>query len=146
MRYVGQGEHFNVALPEGTLTESDLEGIKNRFNALYYDIFGYKDESQSIEAVNWRLTAYCPPPPLKLKRYPGEAGDLHEAVKGKRKVFFPETNGFTDCFVYDRYRLFQGAVIEGPAVIEERESTTVVLPGDLVHVDEHCNLMIEIRG
>ncbi|MFH1349668.1 MAG: hydantoinase/oxoprolinase family protein, partial [Pseudomonadota bacterium] len=64
MRYVGQGEHFNVSIPDGTLKEEDLEEIKKRFNALYDDMFGYKDESQSIEVVNWRLTAYCPPPPI----------------------------------------------------------------------------------
>jgi N-methylhydantoinase A/oxoprolinase/acetone carboxylase beta subunit len=46
--------------------------------------------------------------------------------------------------VYDRYRLFQGAVIKGPAVIEERESTTLILPGDLCRVDENCNLIIDI--
>lgn len=146
MRYLGQGEHFNVSIPGGTLKEDDLEEIKKRFNALYYDMFGYKGENQSIEVVNWRLTAYCPPPPINLKKYSLEDGDLKEAIKGKRKVYFPETKGFIDCIVYDRYKLFQGTVIEGPAIVEERESTTVILPGDRAHVDEYCNLMIEIRG
>jgi N-methylhydantoinase A/oxoprolinase/acetone carboxylase beta subunit len=120
--------------------------------------------------VNWRLTAYCPPSPVKLKKYGSTGGDLKAAVKGKRKVYFPETKGFFDSVVYDRYRLFEGAVIEGPAIVgeresttvilpgdrgaviegpaivEERESTTVILPGDRGHVDEYCNLMIEIQG
>ncbi len=146
MRYLGQGEHFNVSLPEGTLRENDLEEMKGRFNSLYYDLFGYKDENQPIEVVNWRLTAYCPPSPIKLKKYSPKGGDLKEAVKGERKVYFPETKGFIDSVVYDRYKLFEGAAIEGPAIIEERESTTVILPGDRGHVDEYCNLMIEIRG
>jgi N-methylhydantoinase A len=146
MRYLGQGEHFNVPIPGGRLQGKDLDEIKRRFNALYYDLFGYKDENQPIEVVNWRLTAYCPPPPIKLKKYSHEGGDLKEAIKGKRKVYFHETRGFIDCTVYDRYKLFQGAVIEGPAIVEERESTTVILPGDRGHADEYCNLMIEIRG
>ena len=146
MRYWGQGEHFNVPIPDGTLEERDLEEIKKRFNAVYYSIFGYNDESQPIEAVNWRLRAYCPPPPLKLKKYVHQEGDFREAIKGRRKVFFPETKGFIDCTVYDRYKLFYGAVIEGPAIVEERESTTVILPEDSGLVDEYCNLMIEIQG
>jgi N-methylhydantoinase A len=146
MRYLGQGEHFTVSIPDGTMKEGDLEEIKKRFNTLYYEMFGYKDENQPIEVVNWRLTAYCPPPPIKLKKYSHEGRDIQEAIKGKRKVYFPETRGFIDCPVYDRYRLFQGAVIEGPAIIEERESTAVILPGDHGHVDEYCNLMIEIQG
>jgi 5-oxoprolinase (ATP-hydrolysing)/N-methylhydantoinase A len=145
MRYVGQGEHFNVSIPDGTLDDRALEEIKRRFNALYFDIFGYSDENQPIEVVNWRLTAYCPPPPVKMKKYEHGGGDLDDAVKGKREVYFPETEGFVDCPVYDRYDLFDGAVIEGPAVIEERESTTLILPGDCAHVDEYCNLMIEIQ-
>jgi N-methylhydantoinase A/oxoprolinase/acetone carboxylase beta subunit len=48
--------------------------------------------------------------------------------------------------VYNRYKLFEGAVIRVPAVVEERQSTTVILPGDCGHVDEHCNLMKEIQG
>jgi N-methylhydantoinase A len=147
MRYLGQGEHFNVPIPEGNLGNKNVcEEIKRRFNALYYDIFGYNDESQPIEVVNWRLRAYCPPPPIKLKKYTQKGGDLNKATKGKRKVFFPEARDFVDCTVYDRYRLFDGAVINGPAMIEEREATTVILPGDIGHVDEYCNIMIEIHG
>ena len=93
-------------------------------------MFGYNDETQPIEIVNWRLTAYCPSPPLNLKRYERTGVDLDKAIKGKRKAYFPETEGFTDCTIYDRYKLFEGAVIEGPAIVEEREATTVVLPGD----------------
>ncbi|MEE9612515.1 MAG: hypothetical protein V3W19_14775, partial [Desulfatiglandales bacterium] len=144
MRYVGQGEHFTVPIPEGTLEERDVEKIKTRFNDLYHDIFGYNDESQSIEIVNWRLRVYCPPPPVKLKKYNHMNFDLDQAIKGKRRVFFPEAKGFVDCTIYDRYKLFQGAVIEGPAIVEERESTAVILPGDCARADEYCNLIVEI--
>jgi N-methylhydantoinase A len=147
MRYLGQGEHFNVPIPDGNLGDrKDLEEIKKRFNALYYSIFGYNDEDQPIEVVNWRLRAYCPPPPIKLKKYVDQGGDLSKAIKGERKVFFPEAGDFVDCIVYDRYNLFDGAAINGPAIIEEREATIIILPGDFGHVDEYCNLLIEIHG
>jgi N-methylhydantoinase A len=144
MRYVGQGEHFSVSLPEGSLAEADLQKIQHRFHSLYYDTFGYRDESQTIEIVNWRMRSYCPPPPIKLKRYNRRDIQLDEARKGNRKVFFPEFKGFVDCVVYDRYKLFQGAAIKGPAIVVERDSTAVILPGDRAEVDEYGNLMIAI--
>ncbi len=143
--YVGQGNHLNVAVPDGDLGEKELEEIKKRFNALYREIYGYYDEHQSIEVIRWSLKAFCPPPVLSMKTYP-MCGNPDDAIKCRRKVFFPETKGFTNCSVYDRYKLFKGAVIEGPAIIEERESTTVILPEDQGVVDEYGNLMINIKS
>ena len=80
-----------------------------------------------------------------MKTYP-MSGNPDDAIKCRRKVFFPETGGFTNCSVYDRYKLFKGAVIEGPAIIEERESTTVILPEDQGVVDEYGNLTINIKS
>jgi len=59
-------------------------------------------------------------------------------------VYFPEAGGFIDCPVYDRYRLGAGATIAGPAVIEERETTAVLLPEYQGTVDEHGNLIIHV--
>lgn len=143
MRYMGQGHQINVPLPDGNFRKDDLEQIKRTFNKLYYDIFGYQDDEQSIEVVNWRLTAYSPPTKIKLNKYSKAGGKTNDPIKGTRQIFFPETGGFLECNVYDRYKLPQGFVIKGPAVIEEKESTTLILPKDRGHVDEYCNLMIE---
>ena len=59
-------------------------------------------------------------------------------------MYFPEAGGFVDCPVYDRYRLGAGTTIAGPAVIEERETTAVLLPEDRGEVDEHGNLIIHV--
>jgi N-methylhydantoinase A len=61
-----------------------------------------------------------------------------------RPAYFPETRGFVDCPVYDRYALRPGDAITGPAVVEERESTTVVCPGDAMHVDDRLNLVLDL--
>jgi N-methylhydantoinase A len=52
----------------------------------------------------------------------------------------------TDVAVYDRYRLGPGATFVGPAIVEERESTTVIGPGAAVSVDSEGNLVVEIEG
>ena len=61
-----------------------------------------------------------------------------------RKVYFDEVGGFVDAAIYDRDTLSPGAQFEGPAVVEQIDTTTVIHPGQRVHVDELGNLMISI--
>ena len=66
-------------------------------------------------------------------------------MKGRREVYFFET-GFAPCDVYNRYALVEGDIIAGPAIIEERESTTVMPPGTQAAVDSSLNLIIELNA
>jgi N-methylhydantoinase A len=61
-------------------------------------------------------------------------------------VYVPEAGGFVECPVWDRYRLGVDARIDGPAIVEERETTVVLLPGDVGRIDEHGNLVIDIEN
>ena len=67
-------------------------------------------------------------------------------MKGRRGAYFAEAGGFVDTPVYDRYALEAGVRIDGPAIVEERESTTIVPPGDSLEVDAHLNLIIHVTG
>jgi N-methylhydantoinase A len=69
--------------------------------------------------------------------------DRRDPLKGRRPAYFPERGGFIESSVYDRYLLRPGHELEGPCVIEERESTTVVLPDQIVRIDSHFNLVLE---
>jgi N-methylhydantoinase A len=69
-----------------------------------------------------------------------------DPIVGERKAYFPETGGLTSCKVLNRYALRSHHKFEGPALVEEKESTTVVLPGDVVTVTRSGNLMITIGG
>ena len=60
-----------------------------------------------------------------------------------RRAYFPETRGYTDTPVYDRYALAPGTALTGPAIVEERESTTVIPPGVTATVDEYATLLAE---
>jgi N-methylhydantoinase A len=66
------------------------------------------------------------------------------ALKGQRRAYFPESGAFIDVDVYDRYGLLPGAEFRGPAIVEERESTVVVVPGAVARVDEHGSLVIDL--
>jgi N-methylhydantoinase A len=67
-----------------------------------------------------------------------------EAHRGQRPVYFGPETGFVAAAVYDRYRLRPGSRFDGPAVFEERESTTVVPPGAVATIDDALNLVIDL--
>jgi N-methylhydantoinase A len=66
------------------------------------------------------------------------------AVKGRRSVYFSELGAYTDTPVYDHYKLPVDQPVQGPAIVEQRESTAVVGPSGTAHVDGHGNLVINI--
>jgi N-methylhydantoinase A len=71
---------------------------------------------------------------------------LAQARRGSRDVFFAEVSGFVETPVFDRYQLRRGDTIDGPAVVEERESTTVIGPGGRVEVDEQLNMKVTVSA
>ncbi|MFH1480681.1 MAG: hydantoinase/oxoprolinase family protein [Pseudomonadota bacterium] len=142
MHYVGQGHEVTVPLPTKPLSEEDLPALDKTFNEVYAARYGYSDPGEPIEAVTWKLAVYTAGKALILKRIEKTTKRVEEALKGHRPAYFPEHNGYIDCPVYDRYRLFPEARVTGPAVIEERECTVVLLPGQEAVEDTYGNLII----
>jgi N-methylhydantoinase A len=143
MRYEGQGYGVEVPLPLGLTADALLKAAPELFAQRYRGIFGTDLGDRAVEIVDWKVEALGPPPPqaeFHLQAASVAAGRL----KGRRPAYFPESHGFLDCPVYDRYSLEPGDRIEGPALIEENESTCVVTPGDVLSVDDRRNLVIEI--
>ena len=139
MRHVGQGFEISVPVPSGTLSADSLSDLRESFFDSYQKLFERTVRDVGIEAMSWRLAASGPNPEISLNFGSG-SGESGDALKGSRQVYFPET-GFVDCSVYDRYALRTGDEFAGPAVVEERESTTVIGPGAKVEVDKHLNLI-----
>lgn len=142
MRHVGQGFEIEVPVPDGTLDAAGLDRLRASFFRTYEALFERTVTGVGIEAMTWRLAATAPAYEPSL-RFDSLAAASGEPVKGERLAWFAET-GMTRCTVYDRYALTPGFTLDGPAVIEERESTTVVGPDARVTVDAHLNLVIEI--
>lgn len=146
MRYIGQGHEIEVPLPGGRLGPETISSIQQNYNSEYQRLFHRINPGYEVECLNWRVVARGPKPKLELRRFPADGRALGDAAKGTRPVYFPEYGEFRPCTVYDRYRLFEGASFDGPAIIEERESTTVVGPGGRVSTDEYLNLIVELRS
>jgi N-methylhydantoinase A len=139
LRYVGQGYEVRVALPDRPLSEEDASLLAMSFRDAYEALYGRSDGAEHVEVVNWRLEARVPTGALPSPTLDGHDGD---ATKSPREAYFPELGGYVECPVYDRYRLAAGAAMTGPALIEERESTTVILPGEVAELDELGNLVL----
>jgi N-methylhydantoinase A/oxoprolinase/acetone carboxylase beta subunit len=143
LRYAGQGYELTVSLPDGPLGRQELDRLGARFHEAYATRYGYASPGEPVEAVNWRLAAVGTGPRLRLPRHP-RGGELAAALKARRPAYFPEKGGYVETPVYDRYRLSAGLTIPGPAVVEERESTTVLPPGCGGRVDEYGSLIVEV--
>jgi N-methylhydantoinase A len=142
MRYVGQDYELPVAAPGGTLEEGDVNRLEAGFHQAHAQAYGYRAPDAPTELVSFRVGLRVPSrPPRLVRREPG-GPDPSAARKGTRPVYFEETGSFVDCPIYDRARLRPGNVLPGPAIIEQMDSTTVVLPGQRASVDRWRNLVI----
>ncbi len=149
MRLQGQIHEITVPIPAAPLSSSDIEGISADFHQIYQELYSRRNLSLPIEVQNWRLLVSGPQPSLELRQQEAEAIGTSSALKGTRRAYFPNANGpnqggFVDCPVYDRYELPVGATLDGPAIIEEAEATTLVRPGDSAEVDPWLNLRITV--
>lgn len=143
MRYVGQVHEINVPIPAGTLNDDDVAEMQHTYDAEYERIHRRANLGYEVECLNWRVTVSGPRPSVSLSSY-ASSGDrrIRDALKGYRPVYVPDAHALRDCPVYDRYKLFSGAAFDGPAIIEEQESTTVVGAESRVSVDKFGNLVI----
>lgn len=130
LRYVGQS--YELTVPAG-------DRLLERFHAEHDRTYGFNAPEEPVEVVSLRLTSIgrIAKPPAR----PLEAGDC-PAPKERRPVYFAEAGDYVDCPIYDRYALPAGARFDGPAIVEEFDSTTVVHPHFAVTVDDVGNLII----
>lgn len=142
MRYLGQEHTVKVPLPSGAITIEKMPEIDERFHQLHEHTYTFRLESP-VELVNYHLTALGRVKKPSLKKLDGKRGSVKEARKGGRLVNFDEL-GFHQATIYERDRLPVGAVVKGPLVIEEPDSTTVVFPDQRVTKDEYGFLHIEM--
>ena len=141
MRLVGQLHEINVPIPSGKLEASTYKDIREAFEAVYAARYTLVPVGAELEILSFRVRASGAVPQLSI-RQAGLPQSADEALKGYRKAYFG--NGFVETAIYDRYKLTPGIMVSGPAIIEEREATTVVPPGDTLTVDEAGNLRITI--
>jgi N-methylhydantoinase A len=143
MRYVGQGHEVSVTLPDGALRPEHLAPIATAFEETYRALYGRKGPDVALEVINWRVVASGPRPEMNF-RLSRETPHHTETRKGSRLAYFPEHGRYVDTVVYNRYALTPGMTFDGPAIVEERESTLIVGVGGRARVDERLNVIVEL--
>ncbi|MBM3523260.1 MAG: methylhydantoinase, partial [Alphaproteobacteria bacterium] len=141
MRLIGQMHDVNVPLPASALDEASLAAVHVAFATVYAQRYIKPYAGARIEALNFRVRCSGPAPELAIRGAAG-GGDRRTRIKGERRCVF--AGGPVRATVYDRYALEPGDRIAGPAIIEEREATTVVPPGDEVRVETGLDLVITV--
>jgi N-methylhydantoinase A len=127
LRYAGQG--YELTVP--------FQDAREEFERLYSRRYGLAGAGERLEATTWRLTAVAESRRVELPRSRAAAG----VRTRKRQAYFPECGGLAETTVYDRTELSAGQRLEGPAIVEERESTTVLPPGVTAQVDDYGSLL-----
>ncbi|TET54855.1 MAG: hydantoinase/oxoprolinase family protein [Desulfobacteraceae bacterium] len=143
-RFVGQGSETNIPIPETDFTKVKKEEVRRRFDEVYEKLYGRTYPDSPVEFINFKVRASLPERLLRLPKVEKKVGSLMDAVKRERQAYSGIAKGFIPYTVYDRYKLYPGDEFQGPAIIEERESTVVVGEDASVSVDEFGFLWIDL--
>lgn len=144
MRYYGQnyGTTIALVLTDWQFGQTEMEETIARFEAEHRRLYGYDIPDEIVEFVHFNMTALgVTEKPGLAKLPPGGP----PAAESEREVLF-RGDGWVPTAIYDRESLSPGAVIQGPAVIEEAMSTTLVHPGDTAEVDDHGNILLHVSA
>jgi N-methylhydantoinase A len=145
LRYVGQNFELLVPVPDETWRDGDCAALRRRFFETHEQVYGFAAEDEPVQVVNVRVVARGLADPPRLARLPRGPADSGAAVVGRRPVYVDDERGVVPCAVYARDRLLAGHRIAGPAVVEQFDATTFVLPEQDAVVDELGFLVIRPR-
>jgi N-methylhydantoinase A len=152
-RYRRQQYTVNVLVPRSdgqawytAPTEEELKAAVDDFHAAHRRLcgFDYRDGAIAVDLINLRVAAIGHLARPRLVTIASRNGRPVDSVVGSREVYFEE-GGFLDTPIYNRTRLLAGDFVEGPAVVEEFDSTTLILPGQEAEVDAHGNILVAVN-
>ncbi len=141
MRYVGQNYELQVEIPTENITASDIEKMKQDFFVAHEKNYGYYNPNAPVQFVNFRCEATGIVKKPNLAELETTLDDPSKAEIGRRVVHFEES-GAVDCPVYDRAKFGRAERVNGPCIIEQMDSTTVVPPNTWFSIDKFGNLII----
>ncbi len=145
LRYPHQGYSLCVTCA-APFDESTRKTVKNAFDSLHKNVYGQNAPNEDAQIVTFRLQSEIAIPRLELADLPRTDGKTARALKGQRPLYDTAQQKFELVNVWDRAQLLAGDRFEGPAVIEQFDSTTVALAGQTVSVEPKGTLLIEERG
>ena len=143
MRYAGQNYELAVPLPEGPITARTLDLLAEGFAAAHQRMYGFLAEEEPLQLVTFRVEATGLVAKATLAQEPMNGADASGAIRARRDVWIAEEERSLPCPIYDRDLLKPGNRLPGPAIVEQMDATTLVLPGMTARVDQYLNLIVE---
>jgi N-methylhydantoinase A len=141
MRYWGQNYEQDIPMPDGDVTHDLLQQTLSAFHGLHERFYGYSIGGETVELIRFNVEATSEVTPPSLPALPTvEQASVRRDI---RTVFFPGP-GLIECPIVQRNSLEAGFRAEGPMVIEEIVSTTVVHPSQLVRIDPQGVIHIDL--
>ncbi len=146
LRYFGQSYELTVSTSK-PFTEEVLHHTVESFHKRHKAVYGYAVKNEPVELVNVKLVAVGVVGKPKLEEQPlhGEKPS-RKAIIAERKVFFEQDNSYVKTSIYKRESLKAGNVIEGPAVVEQYDATTVIYPDWMASVDRFGNIVLSMEN
>ena len=142
MRYVGQSFELEVPLPD-KINSQNIDKVEQDYLEVNRRVYGEIKTGVPIEFVNFRSKyIYTMPKPQLTST--ARTGTIEGALKGRRDAYFGD--GYVGTPIYDRTKLPVGGKIEGPAIIEQADTTTVIYPKQNCYVDNFDNIIINALG
>ena len=145
LRYLRQNYELGISLPGAHISLEDIGTIQTQFHEAHMTEYGHSTPGETIQVVYVRLRAVKPlPKPDLIPLGDDTRGTVSAVSDVSRNVWFP--GGQMQCQVYQRDDLKAGYTLEGPAIIQEKEATTLVERQWRLRVDKFGNLIIEKGG
>ena len=144
MRYAGQGWEIPVVLPVRRFEPADAETVRRHFEEDYARFFGRAIEGLAIEIVSWSVKVSSPLPQAAAVEPINAARSLQPVIR--RRLFDAASRRFVDAGVHERAALAAGDRIEGPAIIVERETATIVASAFAATVERDGCLRVARRS
>jgi N-methylhydantoinase A len=144
MRYVLQGYEISVPVNMDDVKAGKLEGLGDTFDSMHEQLYGFKMDDAKQEIVNLRCIGNGAVPTMNFPSATPQANDGSNAIVEDHEVVFQGKRIPTK--IYDRSKMTPGAKFDGPAIVTEFDSTTVVLPGYVAEMDEFYNILINPKA
>ncbi len=142
LRYAHQGFEVTAEMAGTAVDSSTLEATIRNFHREHDRLFGFSLD-QPVEIVTLRVTAWGHLESAGMARLSANLGNPADAVSGRRPVYFEDAGGFVSCDIYHRGGLAPGSTIDGPAILENPDSTVIIDPGWRARIDDFGNCIIQ---
>ncbi|HIQ29155.1 MAG TPA: hydantoinase/oxoprolinase family protein [Candidatus Caldiarchaeum subterraneum] len=144
VRYLGQAHELLIDAP-ARFNDKTARAFIEHFHAKHEATYGYSRRGEKLEIVALRVYAVVKTSKPKLETYRQEREKPEkDALKEKREIYLNDT--WVKASVYNRDKLRCGNRIQGPAVVEQYDSTTLIPEGWIASVDQYLNIILTSRG